>query len=190
MRNFLWIATALVLVSPVAEGAETVIPGGVRLNVRVDEGLNTKWNHAGDHFTASLVEPVVLDGRNVLPAGTQFAGHVTIARHSGRLKGRAILGMTLDSFNLGGRDYHVVTSRIDRVSGSHKKRNIALIAGGAGVGATAGAIAGGPPGAAIGAGAGAGVGVATAAITGRKQVGVHSESGVTFSLRSSVRLIT
>ena len=129
-----------------------------------------------------------MDGRIVVPEGTEFSGHVTTAGASGRLKGRAFIGLRLDSFHLNGREYPVQTSSVDRVSASHKKRNALLIGGGAGLGAAIGALAGGGKGALIGAGAGAGAGTAGAAATGRRQVGIGAETPLRFTLRSSVEI--
>jgi hypothetical protein len=162
------------------------IPSGTALHVRVDESITTRANRAGDGFTATLSAPVDVDGRTVVPAGTQFAGHVTMAAASGRMKGRAQIGLTLDSFELGGREYRVRTTSVDRVSDRHKKRNSIWIGGGAGLGAVIGAIAGGPKGALIGAGAGAGAGTAGAALTGKKQVGVRAETPLRFTLEAAV----
>src|SRR4051794_10948918 len=53
-----------------------------------------------DVGTATLNTPVIVDGREALPRGTLFAGHLTNATHSGRFKGRAVSGLTLDSFTL------------------------------------------------------------------------------------------
>ncbi len=168
--------------------AEIVIPKGTQLHVRIDESLDTKRNRAGDQFRASLAEPVVLEGKTVVPKGTRFVGHVTESDASGRLKGRAILAITLDSFELGGKDYRVRTGSIDRVSADHKKRNLSLIGGGAGLGALIGGLAGGGKGALIGAGAGAGAGTAGAAATGKREIGIAAESLLTFPLRASVTL--
>jgi hypothetical protein len=162
------------------------IPSGTSLHVRVDESIDTRANRAGDGFTATLSAPVDVDGRTVVPAGTQFAGHLTTSAASGRMKGRARIGLTLDSFVLEGRKYGVRTTSIDRVSDRHKKRNAFLIGGGAGLGAVIGAIAGGPQGALIGAGAGAGAGTAGAALTGKKQVGVRAETPLRFTLQAAV----
>jgi hypothetical protein len=166
----------------------TVIPSGTPLHVRVDESIDTRRNRAGDGFTSTLAQPIEIDGRVLLPAGTAFAGHVTTARTSGRMKGRAQLGLALDSFELNGRKYQVETTSVDRVSTSHKKRNSWLIGGGAGVGAAIGAIAGGGKGALIGAGAGAGAGTAGAALTGKKEVGIVAETPLRFTLRAAVEL--
>jgi hypothetical protein len=61
----------------------TVIPSGTPLHVRLDSEVDTKHNRAGDGITASLVEPLVVDGLAVLPEGTRFTGHVTRAGASG-----------------------------------------------------------------------------------------------------------
>ncbi|HJT88562.1 MAG TPA: hypothetical protein VJ732_11915, partial [Bryobacteraceae bacterium] len=130
-----------------ASRLERVIPRGTVLHVRLDETVDTRRNRAGDQFAASLSEAVMLEGRTVLPRGTRFTGHVAESKASGRLEGRAMLSITLDTFQLDGKDDPVRTGYIDRVSANHKKHNIALIGGGSGLGALIGAIAGGGKGA-------------------------------------------
>ena len=171
-----------------ASAGSSEIPSGTTLHVRLDESIDTRRNRTGDRFEATLFQPLVLNGSEVLPAGTAFRGHVTAAKASGRLKGRAVLGLTLDGFNYQGREYRIATNSVDRVSTAHKKRNIGFIAGGSGLGAVIGALAGGGKGAAIGAAAGAGAGTAGAAATGKKQVGVTAETAMTFRLESPVRI--
>jgi hypothetical protein len=178
--------------NPATESAplapKAIIPSGTQLHVRVDESIDTRRNRAGDEFAATLSEPVQVDGQTMVPEGTGFSGHVTTAAASGRLRGRAFIGLKLDSFRLNGREYVVETSSVQRVSASHKKRNALLIAGGAGLGAAIGALAGGGKGAVIGAGAGAGAGTAGAAATGRRQVGIGAETPLRFTLRASVEM--
>lgn len=165
-----------------------VIPRGTLLRVRVDEAISTRRNHPGDRFTATLTDPVVVNGESVLPSGTHLAGRVLVASHSGRLKGRARLVLALDSFERDGHRYRIDTMAAARVSGSHKKRNLMAIGGSAGTGAAIGAIAGGGVGAVIGAGAGAAAGAVGAAVTGRKQVTIPAESVVRFTLGAPVRV--
>jgi hypothetical protein len=163
-----------------------VIPAGSELRVRLLQTLDTKRNHAGDGFRATLDAPIVLDGRVVVPKGTAFHGRVTEAKASGRLKGRAVIGLTLVSFQLHGATYPIATVARVRAGNSHKKRNVAWIGGGSGAGAAAGGIAGGGPGALIGAGAGAAAGATTAFITGRKNLKLPVETPLTFALRTGV----
>jgi hypothetical protein len=170
------------------QGAEIAIPSGTAIRVRLNQTLDTRRNRSGDRFTASLVEPVAENGRIVVPKGTVFTGHVTTATRSGRMKGRAVLGLTLDSFAINGARYPVVTSKTGRVSSRQKKRNMVLIGGGSGFGALIGGLAGGGKGALIGAGAGAAAGTAGAAATGKKEVTLPAETLLTFRLEENVEL--
>ncbi|MGE5571279.1 MAG: hypothetical protein ACM3S5_19780 [Rhodospirillales bacterium] len=173
---------------PPPEERYAVIPAGTAVRVRLDQTLDTASNSSGDRFEATLAAPVTVEGNVVIPSGTAFKGHVTTSQQSGRLKGRAYLGVTLDSFVLNGETYRVSTGTHTRASAAHKKRNLGLIGGGAAAGALIGAIAGGGKGAAIGAGAGAAAGTAGAAATGKLNVRLPAETALTFRLKAPVRV--
>lgn len=164
------------------------IPGGTSVRVRLDNTIDTSRNRAGDRFTATLAAPVTRDGRVILPKGTVFHGRLTQSKSSGRLRGRAVLGLTLDSFQLNGRTYEVDTPSVVRTSADHKRRNIGLIGGVSGLGAAIGAIAGGGKGALIGAGAGAAAGTAGAAATGKRDIRLPAETPLTFTIRKAVEM--
>jgi hypothetical protein len=181
--------------SPVASAAPAPAPpppvevaAGTLLEARLDEALSTVRNRVGDGFTATLEAPVNVDGREVMPVGARVHGHVTTAHPSGRLEGRAALGITLDSVEAGGKSIPVVTSLDTKTSEAHKKRNIELIGGGAGVGALIGALAGGGKGAGIGAAVGGAAGTGGAAATGIEQVEIPAETTFTFRLKEPLSI--
>jgi hypothetical protein len=167
---------------PIDVPAETII------EVRMDQSLSTERNRPGDHFKAELAAPLVIDGQEVIPMGAPVQGIVTNAKASGRMKGRAILGIRVESIEYRGQAMPIATSLDTKVSAAHKKRNWAIIGGGAGAGAGIGALAGGGMGAAIGAGAGAGAGVVGAAITGKRQVYIPAEMVFRFRLKQPIQL--
>src|SRR5262245_66657402 len=47
------------------------IPAGTRLRIALIDAVSSDKNRAGDHFSASLAEPVVIGGRTVLSKGTK-----------------------------------------------------------------------------------------------------------------------
>jgi len=165
-----------------------VAPAGSVLRVRLDQTLDTERNRPGDRFTGVLDLPLLADGKEVLPRGTIIQGHVLSSRASGRLKGRAVLSLTLDSCELSGSTVPLSTTTVVRVSGRHRKRNWTLIGGGSGTGALTGGLVAGPVGAAVGAGSGAAAGIVGAAVTGKKQVSMPAETAVGFTLKGPLAL--
>lgn len=168
--------------------AQVLIPAGTRIRVRLDQTLNTKYTHAGTGFGATLEEPIVVGDRVIVPRGTAFSGAVIASKTSGRFRGRGYMEVTLRSFRLHGLTYRVDTSADTRATGSHKKRNLALMGGGSAAGAGIGAIAGGGPGALIGAGAGAAAGATTEFFTGKKSVRLPAETELVFRLREPITI--
>jgi hypothetical protein len=166
-----------------------VLRANTALRVRLDQTIDTRRNRHGDRFTATLAEPVVSGDRVVVPQGTVFSGHVAEAKASGRFKGRAVLALSLDSFEMDGRQY-AINSVTSRVSRGHKKHDWLWIGGTSSGGALIGAAVAGGPAALIGVGAGAAVGTVGAAITGKRQMRIPVESRVTFTLRNDVELDT
>jgi hypothetical protein len=164
------------------------LDAGVQIPVRLEEWLDTQRNRPGDQFTAVLDEPLVSGDRVIAPKGTVFSGHITQAHASGRFKGRAVMALTLDSFQLNGQTYPVSSSSSARQSRGHKRRNWLWIGGVSGGGATIGAAAAGGPGALIGAGAGAAAGTIGAAFTGKQQVKLPTETRITFRLLAPVQI--
>ena len=164
------------------------LAAGTHIHVRLGETLDVRRDHSDQPFTATLDRAIVEGNQVVVPKGTRFKGRIVQAKQSGRLKGRAVLALALDSFELHGTEYRIGTSTDRMTSGSHRRRNLELMGGGTAAGASVGAIAGGGVGALVGAGAGAAAGTATALVTGKRHLRLPVETRLTFSLRDSVRV--
>jgi len=165
---------------------EITIPEGSQFEVTLDETLASNRNHAGDNFAASLAEPVVENGKTIIPAGAHVAGRVVDAKDSGRLHVPARLSVALSSVEVDGKSYDIDTNTIGRTGRNHNKRNLGFIGGGAAGGALIGGLAGGGKGALIGSAIGAGAGTAGAAATGKKDISLPAETRLRFYLLRSV----
>ncbi len=174
---------------PAAEAPKPVVlPAGTVITVRLGEALSSKTSQAGQSFSATVAEPVQVDGKDVIPSGASASGTVVDAKPLGRFKGGASLAIKLTSININGTDRQVETSSVARTQAGKGKRTATMIGGGAGLGALIGGLAGGGKGAAIGALAGAGAGTAGTAFTGNKDVVLPAESALSFKLDQPLEL--
>ena len=167
---------------------EITIPEGSPFEVTLDETLASNRNHAGDNFAASLSQPIVQDGKTIIPAGAHVAGRVVDAKDSGRLHVPARLSVALSSVEVDGKSYDIDTGTIRKTGQNHNKRNLGFIGGGAAGGALIGGLAGGGKGALIGSAIGAGAGTAGAAATGKKDISLPAETRLRFYLLRSVTI--
>jgi hypothetical protein len=161
---------------------DLTVPAGTPVSVRMQSSVSSASSREGDAFSAVLDDPLVVEGKTVAPRGAAVKGKVLAARSSGRLHNSGYLRLALVSVEVNGKPVPVHTSSVFASGGEHKKRNLAMIGGGAGGGALIGAIAGGGKGALIGSAIGAGAGTAGAYATGKKEVSFASERRLTFRL--------
>ena len=164
------------------------LPERTPILVTLDQTLASDQNTAGDHFDATVSEPVIVEGKTVIPQGAHAEGLVVDARESGRLMGRARLQLALQTVAVDGQNYEVRTISHPRIGRDHKKRNWAWIGGGAVGGAMIGAVAGGGTGALIGGPVGAAGGTTVALLTGKKDIKLRAETPVQFELAEPVTI--
>jgi hypothetical protein len=158
-----------------------VVPSGTVLTIRTDQELGSKTSQVGTSFTGSLVTPITVEGKMAIPAGAPVAGTVVQAKKAGRMKGAAILSLSVGSLTVKGHDYNVETEAFNQTSTGKGKRTAGMMIGGTGAGAAIGGLAGGGKGAAIGALVGAGAGT-IGAMTGNRDITLPAESALGFRL--------
>ncbi len=148
------------------------IPEGTVVKARLGERLSTLTTRPGTRFTATVSEPVMRDGRVMIPVGSVVEGRVTWVRGGKRIGGSAAIHMEPRSVTLPDGTLCVLRARVIDTSswentkvddegtitrGENNKRNAGIMALTTGGGAAAGAMMAGPAGALVGAGLGAGV---------------------------------
>lgn len=72
------------------------IPVGTTLHTKLTETLTTKLNYAGDSFTATVSEPVTLNQRTIIPAGSTLQGRVALLERPGRITGVGMMRLAVD----------------------------------------------------------------------------------------------
>jgi len=187
-RHYLIAGGLVLLLAALASGANAMwgsdavtVPEHTRIHVVLDQAVATSTK-LGHHFRATVSNPVVIEGKTVIPKGAHAEGVVVEAKKAGRFKGRPQLLLALQSVDVNGQNYpvHTLTSR--EVGPSHKKHNLLWIGGGAGGGVLIGALAGGGMGAAIGGPVGAAAGTTVALVTAKRDVKLRPETPLTFRL--------
>lgn len=165
-----------------------VIPAGTALTGRLLNALSSKTNVPADTFQLNLDEAVVVEGETIIPAGARASGSVIESASSGKVKGKARLAIRLDAVEIDGKLKDIHANTLSFEAQGSGKRDAAIIAGGAGLGAIIGGIAGGKKGAAIGAVIGGGAGTGGVLATAGKEVEFPPETRFQFTLERELRI--
>jgi hypothetical protein len=174
-------AAAKPTAAPVRGVADTfTVPQGTLLVVRLATEVSSASAHVGDRVQGYLDQDLAADGRMVAGRGAKVYGIVNEVDAAGKMKGQAMLSVTLTDMQVGDRLLAVKTQpvRVEGGTGTGAKK----VAGGAAFGALIGAIAGGGEGAAIGAAVGGGVGGAAAASGSVRPAMIPAQTPQAFTL--------
>ncbi len=186
MHRCMSVASFLLLLVGFSPGAE--IPQGAHLLLRMVNSVNTRSAQEGDYVYLHTASPISVNGQILLPVGSYVQGVVSRTQRSGRVKGRAELGIRLETLTLASGQTLKFAPHLNSVDGSEseqsvdrresmiqqkgeKLHDVGRIAILAGTGASIGGIADRSfRGAGIGAGAGSAVGLATVLLSRGKEV--------------------
>jgi hypothetical protein len=169
------------------EPAGTMVAAGTQLRVTFPVEVSTKDKVAGDSFTATLAEDVVVDGKVVFPAGSTVNGHVVEAVRPGKTSGRGKMVLAYDSISAYGKSYSIDTVGAPIEGKSGTAGDATKVVGGAAAGAILGKVIGGSGSdAAKGAAVGAAAGTAASLLTRGPDPVVKAGQTLTVSIDRSV----
>ena len=163
------------------------IPQGTHVLLRIVNSISTRTAEEGNQVYLRTASPIAVDGRILVPEGSYVQGTVSHAKRSGRVVGRAELGIRIETLTLPGGKTAKISPHLTAVDsnesdqkvvgestvkqGSDYGRDAARIAILAGSGASIGGLTDRSwRGAGIGAGAGSAVGFATTLLTRGREV--------------------
>ena len=168
----------------------TVKPGTF-VTVRTNQPLSSDRNQEGDVFSATLTQPIVVDGVVVAQRGQTVMGRIAEARKAGRASGVSHLSLQLTGLTLAdGTQANVQSQVVTRNGQTSVGNDVAAVGTTTAVGAAIGAAADWGRGAAIGAGAGAVAGLAGVLLTRGHQTVVYPEALLTFRIDTPVTVST
>jgi len=170
---------------PARAPAAFKVPAGTTVNVRLTEGIDVDVAQAGMKVRAIVDDPVMFDGRIIIPREARAVLQAVRVTQSGEFKGKDAISLKMNSISFGGRSYQVVTEYATVEGKGESKRTARKVGGGAGLGAIVGGIAGGGSGALIG-GVVGGIGGAVVASQGEEHLKLEAETRLQFQLSTSV----
>lgn len=171
---------------PQEEQMETLtVPAGYPLLVELENNLSTKENKAGDIFSAVLLEPIVIEGTEAVPAGSRVTGEITRLVAPGD-DAEPVMTLEVTQVRSHEVDARPLTLKAEGSTGG----DVEKIAAGGVAGGIIGGILGGTKGAAVGAGVGAGAGAVIAVATHNSQIELSSGQKIRFELARSLTLET
>lgn len=103
----------------------TNMPEGTTILIRLAGALSSASSHAGDTFSATVDDPIVVDGRTLIGRGTSATGRVLEAKPGASSVEPGYLRIVLVSLNVGGKAVMIYTSSIFAKGGSREERNAA-----------------------------------------------------------------
>ena len=151
--------------------AQTPLPTGTALKMKLETTLTTFSNQAGDPFQARVTEPVVIDGKTVIPIGTTVQGRLTKTSEPRRVAGKPTIVIFPETLVLPNGDRFMLNATLvdtDRRRGTdvnnegqfkgagHDGKDLTEIGMGTGGGMLIGGLADGGKGLLIGGAIGAG----------------------------------
>lgn len=87
VKRFVFLALVVFLSVSLAGAESFSIPAGTTLHCRLSQTLSTKLNFQGDPFTATVSEPYMDNGQQVIPVGATLEGRISGLQRPGRVKG-------------------------------------------------------------------------------------------------------
>ncbi|HEY2014453.1 MAG TPA: hypothetical protein VGH38_13175, partial [Bryobacteraceae bacterium] len=170
---------------------EVTLQPGTFVTIRTNQPLSSDHNQPGDTFSATLAQPVVVDGIVVAQRGQTVYGRVAEAQKA-HSNNSSRLGLELTSMTLADGTQVPVRSQLVARQGTTAPggEQAGTVAATTVVGAAVGGMADYGRGAAIGAGVGATAGIIGVLLTRNRPTIVYPETALTFRIESPVTVST
>src|SRR5580658_3095384 len=110
--------TSLILIASFS-WAQTALPTGTAVKMRLETTLATFSSKAGDPFSARVTEPVVIDGKTIIPIGATVEGRVTKAAEPRRIAGKPTIAIFPENLILPNGDKFMLNASLVDTNAGH-----------------------------------------------------------------------
>jgi hypothetical protein len=167
------------------------LPAGTWIRVHIDRVLSSDHNKAGDLFTGTLAQPIIVNGFVIAHRGQNITGHVLNATKAGRVKGTSELGLEINEIAIADGQQLPLKTALVEYHGPTSRGNDAFAIGGTTVlGAAIGGAVNGGVGAGVGAAAGLLASTVGVLVTRGHPTVIFPESLLTFKTADPVSFAT
>lgn len=175
------------------EDREVTVAAGTVVTIEFDDSVSTESSDPGDHFAATVIEPVYVDQELAIDRGSRVHGKVVDVNRGKKIGGKAKLTLEFTALELPNGEQTPIDATLYSAGKSQAGKDAATIGGSAAGGAILGRIIGhqsdqDDEGTAIGAVVGAAIGTAIAAGTDGQPVTIPAGTSLSIQLDSPVRV--
>jgi len=99
--------------------SQTALPTGTAVKMKLETALATFSSKAGDPFSARVTEPVVIDGKTVIPIGATVEGRVTKSNEPRRIAGKPTIAIFPENLVLPNGDKFMLNASLVDTNRGH-----------------------------------------------------------------------
>jgi hypothetical protein len=101
---------AIAVLAPLAQAETYSVSAGTTLRCRLTQTLSTRLNFQNDPFTATVTEPLMIGGKQIIPVGSTVDGRITWLVRPGRIRGVGEMRLDAEKITFpDGRSYSLNT---------------------------------------------------------------------------------
>ncbi|MBZ5544294.1 MAG: hypothetical protein LAO07_11540 [Acidobacteriia bacterium] len=109
-RALLCALLAIAVVASLAQAETYSVSAGTTLRCRLTQTISTKLNLQNDPFTATVTEPLIIGGKQIVPVGSTVDGHIAWLVRPGRIRGVGEIRLDAEKITFpDGRSYSLST---------------------------------------------------------------------------------
>lgn len=98
----------------VSDPSDLALPTGTPVYMKLETPISTRTNKIGDRFAGRVTQPVVLNGRTIIPVGAGLEGTVMRADEERRIHGTPVIDLRPETITMpDGTRYVIVANVVD-----------------------------------------------------------------------------